>query len=231
MEKLKNIYAKMNSREKGLFYGAVGAIILVLTDFMVFHPILSQIKVMEAEIHAKSQSIQRDMRIVSFKDPITNEYRQFEQYLDTGEKTQEEIISTLLKKLENVATQHNIKITNVLPGEIEDKPIYKVYRTTLEFEGPLKDALVFMNELEESDNLFQITRYLLAPKNKSGESMKANMDVSRILITAEDLSAFYEEGMPAGGAEALPSDAAAAEAVSEPVSGAPQADTGIAEPI
>lgn len=227
MEKLKTLYNKMTPREKGLFYGACAVIFLMISDLMVLHPILSHIKVLEAEIDAKAQSIQRDMRIASFKDSIIGDYRQYEKYLDTGEKTQEEIIAGLLKKLESVASQNNIKITNVMPGELEDKPIYKIYKTTLEFEGNLKDTLVFMNTLEESDNLFQITRYLLAPKNKSGESMKANMDVSRILITAEDIASLYANGEepPAG---AQPS--ASAEPSPSAVQSAQPAPSGSAAP-
>lgn len=227
MQKLREIYSKMSPREKGLFYGAVGALIFMMTDLLVLNPILSEIKVLEAEILAKSQSIQRDMRIISFKDSIVSEYVRYEQHLDSGEKTQEEIIAGLLKKLETVAAQNNIKITNVMPGELEDKPIYKIYKTTLEFEGTLKETLLFMNVLEESDNLFQITRYMIAPKNKSGQSMKTNMDVSRILITAEDISPFVDEESPAAAPE-LPVEPPAGGAETEPAAGA---DMGVPEPI
>jgi hypothetical protein len=81
-----------------------------------------------------------------------------------------------------------------MPGELEDKPIYKIYKTTLDFEGVLKDVLVFMNQLEESDNLFQIVRYQMEPKSKAGTQMKCNMDVTRILITEEDMEQFRPEG-------------------------------------
>jgi len=226
MQKFKDIYGKMKPREKAFFYAAVGALIFMMTDLLVLNPILSEIKVLEAEITAKSQSIQRDMRIVSFKDSIVGEYRQYEQHLDSGEKTQEEIIAGLLKKLENVATENKIKITNVMPGELEDKPIYKIYKTTLEFEGTLKETLLFMNVLEESDNLFQITRYMIAPKNKSGESMKANMDVSRILITAEDITPFIDADTPSPVTEAPP-ETPAAEAAEKPEG----EDMGVPEPI
>ncbi len=195
LAKVKDLYNKFTPRERFLFYGTVGVVIFVLTDFMVLSPIFSNISLLDAEIKAKSQAIQRDMRILSFKDGINKEYNNYESYLDTGERTQEEIISSLLRKLETVAAANTIQIVNVSPGEIEDKPIYKIYKTTLDFEGELKNVFTFLSALEESDNLFQITRYVLAPKSKTGVMMKCNMDMTRILMTAEDMTPFSAEGL------------------------------------
>ncbi|MBU3759975.1 MAG: hypothetical protein FGM27_08635 [Candidatus Omnitrophica bacterium] len=192
--KLRDRVAKFTARERLLFYGASAAVVFVMTDLIVLRPIFSNLELLDAEIKAKSQAIQRDLRILSFKDGIRREYQKYESYLDTGEKTQEEIISSLLRKLESVAKAHDIQIVNVSPGEIEDKPIYKLYKTTLDFEGDLKKVFTFMNDLEESENLFEITRYVLAPKSKTGTVMKCSMDMTRILMTAEDMSAFASEG-------------------------------------
>ncbi len=226
LDKVKDFYNKLTARERVLFYGTLGTILFVLTDFIVLSPIFSNISVLEAEIKAKSQSIQRDMRILSFKDGIYHEYRKYESYLDTGEKTQEEIISTLLRKLESVAGQNSIAISNVSPGEIEEKPIYKVYKTTLDFEGDLHSVFVFMNALEESDNLFQITRYVLAPKSKAGTNMKCNMDITRILMTSEDMAPFAEEGLDAQSSAPQEPQAPADAAPPEPdgAAGNPQAE-------
>lgn len=227
--KVRELYNKFTARERFLFYSTIAVVIFVMTDFMVLRPIFSNISLLDAEIKAKSQAIQRDLRILSFKDGIYKEYRTYESYLDTGERTQEEIISTLLRKLETVAGANSIQIVNVSPGEIEDKPIYKIYKTTLDFEGDLKNVFSFMNTLEESDNLFQITRYVLAPKSKSGSQMKCNMDMTRILMTAEDMSAFAEEDL--SGAEPVPAgpeapaeEAAAIPPPSDEISSTPQAE-------
>lgn len=192
VEKLEEMYKKMNQREKIILGVAIFSFVLMLTDLTVLGPIMSKIKILDSDIASKSQAIQRDMRILSFKDSIVSEYKNYETFLDVGDQAQEEIIATLLSKLENLAAQHEIKMTNIMPGEIEEKPIYKVYKTTLDFEGSLRSVLIFMSLLEESDNLFQISRYNMVPKNRSGKMIKVNMDVSRILITAENLGEFID---------------------------------------
>lgn len=232
IEKLKELYKKFSPRERILFYGTIGAFVLMLTDLLVLGPILSQLSVLDAEIRAKAQSIQRDMRILSFKQSIYKEYHNYETYLDTGEKSQDEIIAGLLRKLETIAAQHTITITNVMPGELEDKPIYKIYKTTLDFEGALKDVVLFMNHLEESDNLFQVGRYQMEPKSKTGTQMKCSMDISRILITAEDMEPF-REGMEedAASAEAPGTSAAPEETPPPAVQEEAAPASGAVEPI
>ena len=62
------------------------------------------------------------------------------------------------------------------------------YKTTLECSGKLKDILEFMQALEESDYLFQITKYSLTPKAKGSDVMKCSLSMSRIFITAEKVT-------------------------------------------
>lgn len=187
LDKLKSFYTHLNPRERILFFSACGAFILMLLDLLVFNPVLSHMKILDSEIEGMSQSIQRDLRVISFKNRILHEYFQFEPYLDTGARTQEEIISSLLKKLENLATRNAVKITNVTPGMIEEKPIYKIYKTSFDFEGSLAQVLVFMSLLEGFDNLFQVNQFSIQPKSKSNpDLMRCPLEVSRILITAED---------------------------------------------
>jgi len=209
IDKLKDLYKNFSNRERILFYVTIGALVFMMADLLVLGPVLSQISILDGEIKAKSQAIQRDMRIYSFRESIFKEYHHYESYLDSGDRTQEEIIAKLLRKLETLAAANTITITNVMPGELEDKPIYKIYKTSLNFEGTLKDVVTFMNLLEESDNLFQIGRYQLEPKSKTGTQMKCNMDVSRILITAEDMEAFRDEMEALK--EEMPAQTAAAE--------------------
>ncbi|MCH7472863.1 hypothetical protein IIA79_07930, partial [bacterium] len=137
------------------------------TDLMILGPVLSHMKVLDSEIRDKSHTVQRDLRIMSFKDKILREYGHYERYLDRGEKTQQEIITTLLGRVEILAIQNEITMVNVSPGEIEEKPIYKIYRTSLEYEGTLPHIISFMDGLETADNLFKVTRFTLDSKGKT----------------------------------------------------------------
>ncbi len=181
------IYSELSAIGRILFVAAFVCIFLALMDQLVLGAIFSHMKILDAEIGAKKETVRRNLRILSFKERILEEYKGYSDYLDTGEKSQEEIIGALLRKIENFAKQHSISILNIRPGDVAENPVFQVYKTGLECEGTLADMLSFMHKLEESDYLFQITRYNLLPKSKSGEVIKCDMDIERTLITSEEV--------------------------------------------
>lgn len=184
---LQNIFTKMNQRQRPIFFIAVAMIGIAALDRLVLGPVLFQMKILDENIHSQKEAFKRDKRILSFHKRIHDEYLRYGSYLDSSEKSQEEIVASLLNKIESSAAQQAVTIKNIRPGDMEDKILYQVYKTGIDCEGNLKDVLSFMKVLEESDYLFQIVRYELAPKSKGAQVIKANMDISRTLIYAEKL--------------------------------------------
>ncbi len=180
--------AKLGKRERTLLAGACAVVALVFMDRAVLGPILARMKVLDSEIEVKSQTIKRNLRVLSFWDSIVKEYTKYSSYMDSGEKTREEIIADLLRKIESLANQKSVTISSVTPGDVEDSQIFQEYKTQLECEGALGNVLAFMSLLEESDFLFQIKTYSLLPKSKGSEVVKCRMEMSRMIITAEDIS-------------------------------------------
>ena len=178
-------YAKLGKREKILFIGAFCCVVMVGMDRFLIGPILSQMKMMDDEIATKTQTVRRNMRVLSFRDSILNDYSKYSTYFDAVDRKQDEIISRLLKEIESIAGQKSITIINIKPGDVQENPIFHEYKTTLECSGKLVDLLGFMNLLEESDYLFKVTEFSMTPKSKNSDIMKCVMNVSRTLMTAE----------------------------------------------
>lgn len=181
----EEIYAKLSPPGKILFFAALMMFTLALMDRIFVGPILTQMKNMDAEIGTKKEAIKRDWRILSYQRRIYEEYSKYNTYLDSSDKAQEEIIAALLKKIETLAQQQAISIKDIRPGDVEEKPMFQIYKTSIQCEGKLTDVLEFMNLLEQSDYLFEITRYDIAPKSKGADVVKSSMDIARTLITVE----------------------------------------------
>lgn len=184
---IEQIFAKLSGPSKILFIVTVILVGLALMDRLMIGPYTSQMKYMEAESKAQKESIKRSKRIIAFRDSIAQEYSRYSTYLDTGEMTQEQIIAALLKKIETLAGQQSVMVTNIRPGDVEEKPIYRVYKTSIDCEGKLVNILSFINLLEQSDYLFQVERYTMGPKSKGSDIAKSTLDIARTLITAEDV--------------------------------------------
>lgn len=179
--------SKLTKNEKTLALITGFVIFVALMYGLMVGPVLTKMKLIDTDIAAKREEIRRDRRIISFKDRILEEYAKSNTYLDSTEKNSEEIIAALLKKIENLAKQHTITVKDIRPGDVEVKPQFQIYKTSMDCEGTLPNVLEFMNALEQSDYLFQITRYSIAPKSKGADIMKSTMDIARHLIQAEKL--------------------------------------------
>jgi len=197
-DQINAFYGKLGKNERILFFVALGCVGLLILDRLVIGPILSEMKVLEGELETRSLSIAKSQRILSFKDSILTRYSGVSSYFDSGEKTQQEIIADLLKKIETLAQQKSISIASIKTGEMEDRVVLQEYRTNIDCEGKLSDVFDFMNALEQSDYLFQIIQYSLAPKSKGSDVVKCTMTVSRMLIAAEDLGGVSGESKSKG---------------------------------
>jgi len=182
---LEEFSANLTGVRKVLFIIAVVCVTLTLMDGLMIGPFLSQEEYINAESKAQKENIKRSKRIISFRERILEEYSQYSVYLDSGEMTQEGIIAALLKKIETLAKQQSVIITSVRPGDVEEKPSYSIYKTSIDCEGLLANILSFINLLEQSDYLFQVQRYAMGPKSKGSDIIKCTLDISRTLITAE----------------------------------------------
>lgn len=189
---IEEIFSKLNPRNRILFIAAAVFVALALMDRLMIGPFTSQMKYVEAESKAQKESIKRSKRVVSFRDGILEEYSKYSTYLDTGEMTQEEIIAALLRKIETLAGQQSVTVTNVRPGDVEEKSNFRIYKTSIDCEGKLVNVLSFINLLEQSDYMFQVERYTMGPKSKGSDITKCTFDIARILITAENISDLQE---------------------------------------
>lgn len=184
---LEEVFSKLSPHSRILFIVAVIFVALALMDRLMVGPFMSQMKYMEAENKAQKENIKRSKRVISFREGILEEYLKYSTYLDTGEMTQEEIIAALLRKIETLAGQQSVTITNVRPGDVEDKFNFRIYKTSIDCEGKLVNILSFVNLMEQSDYLFQVERYTMSPKSKGSEITKCTFDIARILITSESI--------------------------------------------
>lgn len=200
IEQIEALLAKLSKGERTLTIIAALLIAGAVTNGLLLGPILDHIKSLEAEIVTKSQTIKRNLRILSFREGILKEYALYMKYLDSGEKKQEEIVAALLRKIETIAAEKSVSVSNIQPGDVSSTSMVQEYKTSLSGEGALINVLGFMHALEESDYLFQISKYGFTPKSKGADVMKFSLDISRVLIAAEKI----EGEIPSPAASSVP---------------------------
>ena len=137
---LGEFLSQRSKSEKTLGFAAAMIVFAALMYGVVIGPIMTKMNAIDSDISSSRDEIRRDRRMISFKNRILEEYSKSNSYLDATQKSAEEIIATLLKKIEGVAKDNSITVKDIRPGETEVKPQFKVYKTSMDCEGTLTKA-------------------------------------------------------------------------------------------
>lgn len=184
---IQEFISKLAKRERILVFASVAMIFLAFMDRAILGPILQQIKILDASIEAKTQMLKRNNRILSFSDSILKEYARNDKYLSSPDKNEQEMIASDLHAIETLAAQNTVTISNIKAGDITESPLSKELQINLDCEGTLAHTLQFMRALEDSNYLFRIKKYNLAPKSKTSELIKSNIEMIRIVIVKDEI--------------------------------------------
>jgi len=174
--------SKLGKRERLMAFVAGGFLFLMFMDRLVLGPILSEMKVLDKSIQAKTQLVKRNIRILSFRDSIVKEYHEKDRYLSAPDANQQEMIANDLHEIESLATQSTVTISNIKAGEITEISFAKELQVSLEFEGTLAHTVAFIKALEESVFLFRIKKFSMSPKSKTSELIKSSLEMTRTII-------------------------------------------------
>jgi len=179
--------AKMGTRERIVAAVAVFFVFLTIMDRVVMGPILSQMQVLDLETEEKVQAISRNMRILSYRDSIIKEFNRFAAYWQNEKQSHDEIIAEHLREVETLANYSSIAISRIESGEFEETPLNIEFGVSLDCEGTLGNMLQFMKFITDSNLIFRIDKYMMAPKSKGSDIIKATIFLTRILVMAEEI--------------------------------------------
>jgi len=191
---LQKFYAKLSEKEKKVFYVAAGFVILAVFDFLFMQPVASKIKKIDIEIKEKTDTIKRDVRILSYKDKILKEQEDFRIY-DTGEeKAEEEIIAGFLKTVENLVTESKVNLIKLNPGEVKPRKGFIEYYASLECEGKWEDVVTFMHKIETTNELLKIGQVNIAGKKTGPDQVGTTMTLVKLIIDPKSIGTAQAEG-------------------------------------
>ena len=190
---IQNFISKFSVQEKKIFYVAVAMILLAITDRVFLGPVTVKLKNLDEEIDQEKNIIRSDLRLISYKDRILKENKDFNSYYAKGKSSEEEIIATFLKKIEMIATDSTINLIKVSPSESKQKKGFKEYYAQLECEGRLENVTKFIYSIDTSPDLLKILSLNMNPKKAGSEDVLATMTVTKIIIDSSSAAVEEEE--------------------------------------
>ena len=182
LQKLGHFITRLSKRERGVFYGAVFVVLLLLLDRSIIYPVYSKIKSLNTQIKDAKIVIAKDMRILAQKERIEAEAKKYASF-SSKEEAEEEAMTTFLKEIEALANKSSLYVVDMKPqGVKEEKDKSIRYMISLSCEGQMEQIMNFMYSIENSNSLLTVERYQVSPKTRESSIAQSSMTISKTAI-------------------------------------------------
>lgn len=181
LKKITAIYVKLSRREKFMFFGALGAMMVLFTQYFVLQPALEKVLAISSKIGVQEVTIKKSFQILLRKEQIQKEGKQFEGFSVEG-RSQEEEMTSLLKDIESLADRSSVTLMFVRPGTIKEEVGVVKYTASLECEAEMPSVANFFHSIENSKKLLQVDKYDIQPKSKDSTVTRCAMTVSKTVL-------------------------------------------------
>ncbi len=203
---LQDFYGKLSDQEKKVLYVALGFIVLAAFDFLFLQPVSSKLKTLDVDIAQTKSDIKRDVRFLSYQKKIEKENELYRVYQTDEKKSDEEIIASFLKTIENLGREAEVVVGKLNPGESVPKKGYVQYFANVECNGKLENIIKFVHKIDTTNNLLKVVKMNVVGKKTSADEVTVTMKISKLIIDAKanagaepaDVAAI-QDALPAAG--------------------------------
>ena len=175
------LFKRLSKREKACLYIALTFIFFIGIDRLVVNPISLKMESLDRELDDKEAVIRKNLRILALKDKITATSMKYAPLVNKVEFGEQEV-SSLLKKIENLASKKSVNILNIKPQGKKDYSLLKTYLVVLNCESSMQHLLEFMYSIESASDLLIISKFQVSPKAKGSDVAVCSMSIHKIIV-------------------------------------------------
>jgi len=181
VKRFYSFFLNLSKRERLILYVAAGFISLTILDRLIVNPVLSKMRSLDEGIKQEITRIKRDLHILAQKDRIIKESKKYARY-SIEDTPEEEITTSLLKEIENLANENSVYLIDIKPSGIKEETVYSKYFVKISCEAQMEQIINFMYNIEKSSNLLNIEQYNITPKSEGSSIAQCSMVISRAVI-------------------------------------------------
>ncbi|MCX7661484.1 MAG: hypothetical protein N2Z79_02225 [Candidatus Omnitrophica bacterium] len=181
LTKIYSFISGLSKRERFIFYTASILILLVIVDRLVIIPFYSKMSQVAGEIKDKEAEIRKAIHILSQKERINQQLKQYASFLRFV-SSEEEQFTLVLKEIETLANKSNVYLLDLKPAGVKDKGLIKEYLINLNLEAKIESLVTFIYEVENSSLLLAVKKYQISPKTSQTSIVSCSMVISKTVV-------------------------------------------------
>ena len=172
---------RLSKKERILFYIAVIFVSLALLVRVIIYPAFGKMSSLNENIEDMKLLIEKNKRFLSHRDEIASLSSQLASYLGE-EGSPEEELTLFLELIDNIADESEVHLLSRTPEGFKTEELKKIYSIRLRCEGTMRQIVEFIYNIENSQKLLNVDRYIITPKEEGSTTADCRMFVSKVSI-------------------------------------------------
>ena len=173
---------RLTKREKKIFLACLIVIISYGCYMGLWKPLKDKIDSLDQKIQTQHRRLLKDLRVIQDAQNIETSYNTFHNNFKQ-EKTNEQIMSSILSEIEEVAGQLALRISDLKPMRVKNEEFFNRFSVSLTIDSDLPGIVHFLYLLQTQPHLFDVesVRFDKGPERKVA-SIKTHLTLSKIFI-------------------------------------------------
>ena len=176
------MFRNITKRERTFAIATVSVAVVAIVYNFIIEPIIGQWNVLDKKIKDKEIVLKKHSRILRDKDNIERLRAEYAKYFETNKLTPEEESAVALSRIEKIARETNVRITNIKPLLSKSFGSYNKFTFRVATESKLKELTKFIYDLQSSDQLLKVERMVLRAKENEPTTIKAILNITKISL-------------------------------------------------
>jgi len=175
------ILDRFSKRERLFLVVTVTIIAVAIGYALILEPLSSKWRDFDRQIGQRILKLNKNLGILKREKSIKAEFAKYAEHTKSM-GTDEEVIASLLKAIEQKAGQTQTRITNIRPRPVKDFGFYKEFVFEVISESSLEELLRFVYELQNSKELLKVKKLTLTLKSSQTHLLRGVMDIIKVSV-------------------------------------------------
>lgn len=176
------ILKNLSPRERSIAFATVAILAAALFYNFVIDPVARQWQSLNLQISSKTESLKKDLRMLSMEKELDRNYSKFSKYIGSA-RSQDEEVADLLAYLENISRSDSCLITNIKPIGAKEYAAYKEVLIDISAEADASRFSKFLYDIENSkDMILRVKRLTLTSAIGQANALRGSFVISKIIV-------------------------------------------------
>lgn len=171
----------LSSRERNLFITVVVLSIVYFSYQFVVVPLRNREQAAEDQIDAQQQILNDKRRIIARGVAKTTNYEYYRN-LFRQEGRNEQVMSGILKEIEEVAKNFDVRIASLKPQRVNENQFYNEFSVSLNITTSFENSVNFLYHLQKRPYMFTVDEFYFDKKARRSQELSVRLILSKVLI-------------------------------------------------